>query len=141
MKAENTNIGEGLINLRKANIELKVADNFSGAVNKLLTIQNNKLLAIFMGGEDRGRIVGGCDTIAWYLRSENGVKIYKELFYNQLAYNKDWNLLMEVVTVIKSLNIEEYRFIDDIDDALMSVDIEMVFLNCANAVHYYNKTL
>lgn len=49
MSTKNTNIGEGFINLRKVNLELKVTDNLSGAVNAAITQQNNVLLAEFMG--------------------------------------------------------------------------------------------
>jgi hypothetical protein len=138
----------------KINVEFKVTDNFSGAVDAVLIEQNNKLLAIFTGGEDRGKIVGGCDTVAWYLRTENGVKIYKELFYSQLAYNSDWNWLMEIVLKIESIDNERFCFdislsgatIEDmlndfntIVEIVGKTKIESVYLACVEFVKWYNK--
>lgn len=55
-----------------------------------------------------------------------------------MPFNKSWDWLMPVVKKVKSLNIEEYHLIDDIDDALMNADIWLVYDSCIKFVLWYN---
>lgn len=56
-----------------------------------------------------------------------------------MPFNKSWDWLIPVVTKIKSLSVEEYHLIDDIDDALMNTDIWLVYDACIKIVRKYKE--
>lgn len=80
---------------KNINLELKVTDNLSGAVDKMIIMQNNGLLADFM------KVVFDDDADQYY-DSVVGVMIG-----HRLRYNDDWNWLMEVVEKIESIIFDE----------------------------------
>jgi len=71
---------------------------------ELTTTEKNILIALFMGGEDRAKVLNGGNKIEFPPRIENDIKIFKSFSYNELKYHSDWNWLMEVVEKIESLN-------------------------------------
>ncbi len=56
-------------------------------------IEKNKMLAEFMGFEDRVRFVGGANQLQKHIRG-NRFEMYH---YNQLKYHEDWYWLMPVL--------------------------------------------
>lgn len=64
------------------------------------TEENNKLIAMFMGGEDKGRLMFHSNVIEFKTENKSIVKSFK---YGDLLYSSDWNWLMEVVEKIEVL--------------------------------------
>lgn len=80
-------------------------------------MEKNRLLAEFMGWES-------------FKHDHLPNKVYRGEFgkhLNHFNYNSDWNELMPVVKDIQQLEIEEFSKKKPIMDALLDVDIEILY--------------
>ena len=101
------------------------------------TVENNKLIAKFMGWNERVLPVslGGARCWITYCGKTGsyGCEVGKEHFHN------DWAWLMPVISVIKDNSLEEYHLIDIIDDALTDVSIRGTYDAVVEFIKWYNK--
>ena len=110
------------------------------------TAENNKLLAEFMGGEDRSKFVGGGNYFEFDKRQMAGATILKIFRYEELQYHLDWNWLMEVVEKIESLGYDSqilkntcYFFDCDFQETKGNTKREAVYNACVKFIKWYNQ--
>ena len=58
---------------------------------------------------------------------------------NYLKFHSSWDWLMPVIDSIKCYTVDEYTLIDNIDDALICIDIEETYQSCVEFIKWYNK--
>ena len=100
------------------------------------TIENNKLIAEFLGYIDNG-----C--------SEDGFLIHPITNYDveisSLKYHEDWNWLMEVVKQIDKISLDAQIIwnlevkANDIFDSLREVNIQLTYNRVIDFINFYNE--
>ena len=98
-------------------------------------IQNNKLLADFIGVQVTDFQWKDWKTLI--IGDEEDAMDFGELQY--YTPNKDWNQLMVVIDAIKCCSVEEYTLIDDIDDALICIEIGDTWKACVEFCKWYKE--
>ena len=120
------------------------------------TIENNKLIAEFMGVFDKilstGNMHSWSDAPFYYTTEDTREKVIKNIS-KYSKYNKDWNWLMEVVEKIESLEhwtetlggLQNICLIGSINSscesfkAVAETKIEAVYNACLEFIKWYNE--
>jgi len=106
-------------------------------------MEDNKLIAEFMGGvmttpDPR------CKHVS-FMRGSNPISPTKERYYtlSQLKYNKKWGWLIPVIKEIHKVEqaflFDDTNVVDDLDDALKTLDMESTFKCAVEFIKYYNE--
>lgn len=101
------------------------------------TIENNKLIAEFMGWKIRKSRTNGMTKVD---------TIYGSLLPYDLLFHNSWDWLMPVVTLItektKSIypNIHDSFFYDSIKRNLLSTNIKSVYNSVVDFIEWYNTS-
>ena len=97
------------------------------------TIENNKLIAEFMGFQST--------SLGWFDNEEHLINVEKDNTFDDLKFHKDWNWLMEVAEKCLTVNVDvepiNHYFI--INDALLTININEVYNACVEFIKWYNK--
>jgi len=106
------------------------------------TIENNKIIMAFMGVKPKMEMDGvySYSALPFFSVRKNDIDkvIYSMAEY--LKYNSDWNLLMEVVE--KIFTVEESiqdDLIFKLNDALLEVNKNSLYNACLNCIKWYNE--
>ena len=121
------------------------------------TIENNKLIAEFMGVFDKilstGNIHSWSDAPFYYTTEDTREKVIKNIS-KYSKYSKDWNWLMEVVEKIENLSKEgetymfsitkfsarvTYKGSRIVDLPIDNTKIEAVYNACVEFIKWYNE--
>ena len=97
------------------------------------TIENNKLIAEFMGFQST--------SLGWFDNEEHLINVEKDNTFDDLKFHKDWNWLMGVAEKCLTVNVDvepiNHYFI--INDALLTININEVYNACVEFIKWYNK--
>jgi hypothetical protein len=94
------------------------------------TIENNKLIAEFMG-----LVESSIPNNYWTKKSDEGFGMGQMV---ELQYHEDWNSLISAVTECYSLDENNSEYYEAIYYSLADLDIEKVYKAVVEFIKYYN---
>jgi hypothetical protein len=100
-----------------------------------MNTENNTLIAEFMGG-----IVVNESEIYFDVALFRYTLYTKNIPFDELLYDTDWNWLMEVVEKIKTIvSLMEIPYTNELISALITVNKKAVYNACLEFIKWYNE--